>query len=223
MVTTQPAGQNPAGVSSRLVYTAFGERVWSDGTIGTRYQYAGACGYQTMPEYAGGFSNGLGGEPGDAVPFVHVGHRWYDPASGRFLQRDPIGIGGGLNVYGYVKSSPIKTVDASGFGGFVTGGGIEGRIRDCREPDDPRPQLPPLSWDLPSPGPPSPGPSPQQELGQLRKTYFFVNGTIVCGAKLHWAIPVGQILAAVVDQIIHWDEPLNPIFGGTYEDWYREP
>ena len=111
-VTDTPAGT--ASVTGRVVYTAFGERVWSDGTIGTRHQYAGAWGYDTMPEFASGMSPHFDGEPGDDVPFVHVGHRWYDPASGRFLQRDPIGIRGGLNVYGYSTNTPTVLVDPTG-------------------------------------------------------------------------------------------------------------
>ncbi|RIK62178.1 MAG: hypothetical protein DCC65_17945 [Planctomycetota bacterium] len=89
------------------MYTAFGERVWSDGSIGaTRYQYAGAWGYQTFPEHTG--------QPGDEIPFIHVGHRWYDPATGRFLQRDPIGIRGGINLYAYAGAHPSSAVDPSG-------------------------------------------------------------------------------------------------------------
>jgi uncharacterized protein RhaS with RHS repeats len=45
-----------------------------------------------------------------------VGWRYYDPASGRFLQRDPIGIRGGLNVYEYVDSNPLTSIDPSGCG-----------------------------------------------------------------------------------------------------------
>ncbi|MCK6466556.1 MAG: hypothetical protein L6Q93_17185, partial [Phycisphaerae bacterium] len=44
----------------------------------------------------------------------HVGMRWYDPAIGRFLQRDPIGIEDGLNVFSYGNSSPTSGVDPTG-------------------------------------------------------------------------------------------------------------
>lgn len=117
-VTDTPAGI--PNVTGRVVYTAFGERVWSNGTIGTRHQYAGAWGYDTSEAYASGMSPNFGGEPGDEVPFIHVGHRWYDPASGRFLQRDPIGIRGGFNVYGYGANSPTIFVDPNGLTIFKT-------------------------------------------------------------------------------------------------------
>ena len=45
---------------------------------------------------------------------MHVGYRWYDPATGRFLQRDPIGIRGGTNVYAYVNNAPTGLVDPDG-------------------------------------------------------------------------------------------------------------
>ncbi|MDQ7005867.1 MAG: RHS repeat-associated core domain-containing protein, partial [Acidobacteriota bacterium] len=41
-------------------------------------------------------------------------HRWYDPATGRFIEQDPIGESGGLNVYAYVGASPTMKTDPSG-------------------------------------------------------------------------------------------------------------
>jgi RHS repeat-associated protein len=84
------------------VYTAFGERV--DGT-NHRYGYDGAYGYQAhnFPE-----------SPDDPIPYLHVGARYYDPGSGRFLQRDPIGILAGLNVYLYADGKPSLVVDPLG-------------------------------------------------------------------------------------------------------------
>src|SRR5579871_4397117 len=44
-----------------------------------------------------------------------LGHRYYDPGQGRFLNRDPIGYDGGLNLYAYVGSNPAAAVDPDGF------------------------------------------------------------------------------------------------------------
>jgi RHS repeat-associated protein len=43
-----------------------------------------------------------------------MGARWYDPELGRFLEQDPIGEAGGLNLYAYVGSSPTLWVDPTG-------------------------------------------------------------------------------------------------------------
>jgi RHS repeat-associated protein len=41
-------------------------------------------------------------------------HRYYDPQTGRFLTRDPIGYAGGINVYSYVGNNPTNYADPNG-------------------------------------------------------------------------------------------------------------
>ena len=44
-----------------------------------------------------------------------MGYRWYDPGLGRFLQPDPLGVGGGdTNLYRYVDNNPVLNSDPSG-------------------------------------------------------------------------------------------------------------
>jgi RHS repeat-associated protein len=46
---------------------------------------------------------------------VHFGAREYDPSLGRFLTRDPLGLGGGqTNVYDYAANDPVNFGDPSG-------------------------------------------------------------------------------------------------------------
>ncbi|WP_240502879.1 RHS repeat-associated core domain-containing protein [Stenotrophomonas sp. TD3] len=41
-------------------------------------------------------------------------YRDYDPASGRFVTSDPLGLQGGISTYGYVKGNPLASVDPDG-------------------------------------------------------------------------------------------------------------
>ncbi|HOV87766.1 MAG TPA: RHS repeat-associated core domain-containing protein [Syntrophobacteraceae bacterium] len=41
-------------------------------------------------------------------------HRYYDPNTGRNLTRDPIGLEGGMNPYGYAENVPVNLVDPWG-------------------------------------------------------------------------------------------------------------
>ena len=40
--------------------------------------------------------------------------RWYDPATGRWLSKDPIDISGGLNLYAFCGNDPVNSVDPWG-------------------------------------------------------------------------------------------------------------
>ena len=49
-----------------------------------------------------------------ATRLYYMRARYYDPALGRFLSEDPIGITGGLNLYAYAGNDPVNHADPSG-------------------------------------------------------------------------------------------------------------
>jgi uncharacterized protein RhaS with RHS repeats len=44
---------------------------------------------------------------------------WNQPASGRFISSDPVGLTGGLNTYAYVNDSPLNYIDPMGLAASV--------------------------------------------------------------------------------------------------------
>ena len=43
---------------------------------------------------------------------VQFGARWYDPATGRWLSKDPILLEGGFNLYVFCGNDPVNKFDA---------------------------------------------------------------------------------------------------------------
>jgi RHS repeat-associated protein len=52
----------------------------------------------------------------------YYGYRFYDPYLQRWVNRDPIGEVGGVNLYGFVLNNPVGLVDLLGLDIFVTPG-----------------------------------------------------------------------------------------------------
>jgi len=64
-----------------------------------------------------GFASGLHDRD---TGLVHFGFREYDPAIGRFIQPDPIGLeGGDVDVYGYCHDDPVNFLDRVGLAKFA--------------------------------------------------------------------------------------------------------
>ena len=60
----------------------------------------------------------------DGTGLLFYRARYYDPVMKRFISSDPIGLQGGLNMYGYVGGNPLGAIDPRGLATFtLTGGG----------------------------------------------------------------------------------------------------
>jgi RHS repeat-associated protein len=86
----------------------------STGAVVTRYDY-GPYGRRTRlfgtVEADFGFTGHYHHKPSG---LALAQYRAYSGDFGRWISRDPIGEGGGINLYGYVQSNPISYVDPSG-------------------------------------------------------------------------------------------------------------
>ena len=56
-----------------------------------------------------------------ATGLVNFRMRWYDPETGRWLTKDPIGLNGGLNLYAFCKCNPVDFYDSNGTAYQVVG------------------------------------------------------------------------------------------------------
>jgi len=76
----------------------------------------GANGPNENPSGLGAFAFNLRfpGQYFDAETGMHYSYRDYDPAIGRYVQSDPIGLGGGVNTFSYAGQRPILSADPYG-------------------------------------------------------------------------------------------------------------
>ena len=93
-----------------------------------------AWGNKTTVTGAAVATYGYTGREPDASGLTYYRARYYDPASRRFTQRDPIGYNeGDINLYGYVGNNPVNYTDPTGefevagaLGSVLLGGVIRG-------------------------------------------------------------------------------------------------
>lgn len=70
---------------------------------------------------------------------LYYGYRFYNPVTGRWLSRDPIGERGGANLYGFVGNNPVLYSDFLGY--FINGWGT-GTGSGWYTPSSPLPSRP---------------------------------------------------------------------------------
>jgi len=91
----------------------------ADGVVVQEYEYD-AYGYILNQKNAN-FENRYmftARELDDESGLYYYRARYYDASVGRFLQEDPIGMAGGINLYPYVQNDPVNFVDPMGLRRF---------------------------------------------------------------------------------------------------------
>jgi RHS repeat-associated protein len=86
-------------VANTYTYDSFGNVANSTGAVGNPFRYTGR-------------------EFDSEANLYFYRARYYDSNVGRFLSEDPIGFGGGINLYGYVLNSPANLIDPLGQAGI---------------------------------------------------------------------------------------------------------
>ena len=131
-VVTQSYGYTPQstyGTSPLYTKTAAGYAYYQLDHLGTPQQLVNKTGSVVWKAKALSFgdttvevntvANNLRfpGQYYDAETGTHYNYfRDYEPGMGRYLESDPIGLGGGLNTYAYVDSAPVNWFDDYGLG-----------------------------------------------------------------------------------------------------------
>ena len=104
-----------SNISEKVGYDAYG-RLYTGNPNSTSYNgqpdlsdpigFAGQFGAYTEATYTDKTPHQSG--------LVWMTHRGYNPRTGRFLSRDPIGYEGGINLYTYASNNPVTHADPSG-------------------------------------------------------------------------------------------------------------
>ena len=90
-------------------YGPYGNRTRTNGTVTPGYEYAGLFYHP---------KSGL----------MLSATRAYDTGTGRWLNRDPIGEAGGINLYGYVGGNPVMWIDPDGRSPLIVIGAVIGGV-----------------------------------------------------------------------------------------------
>jgi RHS repeat-associated protein len=98
----------------------------TDGGILKAHHEYDPFGNDVTPETAKGdlhgfFSHRFSTKPFDDISgWFYYGYRYYDPVTGRWPSRDPIGERGGINLYGFVGNDGVNKWDIYGLSPYTT-------------------------------------------------------------------------------------------------------
>ena len=87
-----------SSIAARYEYDAFGGAIVADGAMADENPYR----FSTKYYFA-------------SLGLYNFGHRLYEPKLGRWLNRDPMGEGGGNNLYSYIFNGSVNSFDVLGW------------------------------------------------------------------------------------------------------------
>ncbi|MCD8481365.1 MAG: hypothetical protein LR015_01015 [Verrucomicrobia bacterium] len=100
-------------------YDAFGQPLRTSGALADkmplRYQTKWSLTYMPTSKQS---PEGTPVQANISFELYDYGLRWYHPGQGRFINRDPIGEAGGLNLYAFVNNDPVNRHDVLGLSGY---------------------------------------------------------------------------------------------------------
>jgi RHS repeat-associated protein len=88
---------NSGNISAHYEWPPFGETIRATGPMAKINHFRFSTKYQD-----------------DETSLLYYGYRYYQPTTGRWPSRDPIGERGGVNIYAFLPNSPVNIVDLLG-------------------------------------------------------------------------------------------------------------
>jgi RHS repeat-associated protein len=101
--TTATGTRIPCNTTPNLCSTG----IWPASNLGAFYEPSAPADQQA-------WFGSLTSDKTDASGFMYMRNRYYNPQTGTFTQPDPIGLAGGLNVYGFAAGDPVSFSDPYG-------------------------------------------------------------------------------------------------------------
>jgi len=95
--STFALSNSSGSVTDRISYSPYGSITARTGSTNTPFLFNGRYGVKT-----------------DNTGLIFMRARYYSPHLGRFINQDPIGLSGGINLYAYAGGEPISYIDPFG-------------------------------------------------------------------------------------------------------------
>ncbi len=120
-LSSYSSNETAAYLYDESAYDSWGNRLLDYDPYGTAHSFPDP--EQITPTDAAGYEAQFGYQTDTATGLVLAGHRYYQPQTRRWVNRDPIGYAGGINLYEYSGNDPVNEADHNDtdFGDYANG------------------------------------------------------------------------------------------------------